>query len=219
MEHSHPPPSERTRIRRLPARGDYDPATIHAIIDEAWLCHVGVATGEGPRVIPMFHSRVEAQLFLHGSPGSRLLRHMADGAEVCLTFTLLDGLVLARSAFHHSMNYRSAVLFGRGREVVDSTEKRGALKALTNRVYPGRWEETRPPNESELRGTLVVAVPIEEASAKIRVGPPKDDPDDLALPHWAGVMPLALKAGKPIPAENLSPEAAAHPPRGLGAFI
>lgn len=201
---SQPPPSERIRVRRLPQRGRYDPGVIAAIVDEAWICHVATAAGCEPRVIPMFHARIGSNIFLHGSRGSQLLRAIGDGNPVCAAFTLLDGLVLARSAFHHSMNYRSVVLFGRGRAVCDDAEKMDALRALTERAGHGRWNETRPPSPEEFNATTVVALPLDEASAKIRSGPPVDDAADLALPYWAGQIPFRTITGPPIPAADLA---------------
>lgn len=194
----------RTKVKRLPARGVYDRATIHAILDAGLICHVGFVDEGRPVVIPTIHVRVGDQIVLHGSPASRMLRCLAAGAEACVTVTHVDGLVLARSAMHHSMNYRSAVVFGRGAEIVEPGRKLAALRALTEQIVPGRWSDTRPPSAEELRRTMVVAIPIDEASAKIRTGPPVDDPADYALPHWAGVVPLRLVAGEPIPDPKLA---------------
>jgi nitroimidazol reductase NimA-like FMN-containing flavoprotein (pyridoxamine 5'-phosphate oxidase superfamily) len=192
------PVTDRTRVRRLPKRADYDLATIHAILDEALLCHVGFVMEGAPVVIPTIHWRGGDQLYFHGSAASRMLRSLRDGVEACVTVTLLDGLVLARSAFHHSMNYRSVVLFGTAR-VVEGEEKLQALDDLVEHVIRGRSREVRPPNEVELKQTLVLALPIAEASAKIRSGGPVDDEEDYALPVWAGVLPLTLMPGAPIP--------------------
>ncbi len=190
--------TERTRVRRLANRASYDLETIHSILDEALICHVGFAVEDKPVVIPTIHWREGNQLYFHGSVASRMLRNLRDGVDACVTVTLLDGLVLARSAFHHSMNYRSVVVFGKAREVSDREEKLRALTALVEHVVPGRSPIVRAPNESELRQTLVLALPIEEASAKIRTGGPVDDEDDYALPVWAGVVPLTLVKGEPV---------------------
>jgi nitroimidazol reductase NimA-like FMN-containing flavoprotein (pyridoxamine 5'-phosphate oxidase superfamily) len=190
--------TERTRVRRLPKRGQYDAATIHAILDEAMICHVGFVVDGVPVVIPTIHWRDGDTLYFHGSAASRMLRSLKNGVEACVTVTLLDGLVLARSAFHHSMNYRSVVVFGKAREVVEEAEKVRALEVLVEHVVHGRSKEIRQPNDKELRQTLVLAMPLEEASAKIRTGGPVDDDEDYALPVWAGVLPLALTPGEPI---------------------
>lgn len=192
------PVTERTKVRRLPKRGAYDRETIHAILDEALTCHVGFVVDTAPVVIPTIHWRDGDTLYVHGSAASRMLRRLNEGVEACVTVTLLDGLVLARSAFHHSMNYRSVVVFGRAREVTGE-EKVRALEALVEHVVRGRSSEVRPPNEAELRGTTVLALPLDEASAKIRTGGPVDDEEDYALPVWAGVVPVRLTYGDPIP--------------------
>jgi nitroimidazol reductase NimA-like FMN-containing flavoprotein (pyridoxamine 5'-phosphate oxidase superfamily) len=191
--------TERTRVRRLAKRGAYDVATIHAILDEALICHVGFAVDGKRVVIPTIHWRDGDRLYVHGSAASHMLRNLRDGVDACVTVTLLDGLVLARSAFHHSMNYRSVVIFAKATEVTDRDEKLRALERLVEHIVPGRSAEVRAPNESELRQTLVLSLPIEEASAKIRTGPPIDDEEDYALPVWAGVVPIALVKGDPIP--------------------
>ncbi len=195
---SQPPPSPRSQVRRLPERGAYDRETIHAILDAGLVCHVGFVSDGQPFVIPMNYGRDGDRLLLHGSVASRLMRGMEAGWPVCLTVTLLDGLVLARSAFHHSMNFRSVVLFGRARPVADSAAKTAALRVISEHLVPGRWDEVRPPDARELAMTAVLEVPIEEASAKIRTGPPKDDPEDLSLPVWAGVLPLETIPGVPL---------------------
>jgi hypothetical protein len=193
-------------VRRKPDRAVYDRQAVHAILDEAYVCHVGLTAEGRPLVIPMIHARVGETLYLHGSPASRLLRTLASGVPACATATLIDGLVLARSAFHHSMNYRSAVVFGTARLVDDDAEKDAALRALVDHVLMGRGADARPPNDKELRGTKVVALPIEAASAKQRVGGPVDDEEDMGLPVWAGVVPLRLVAGEPQPdPANLAP--------------
>lgn len=183
---------ERTRLRRLPQRGSYERASIDPILDEALFCHVGFVADGQPFVIPTIHARVEDRLYLHGSAASRMLRGLEKGLPVCVTVSLIDGLVLARSAFHHSMNYRSVVVLGTAHAVADPAEKLMALRAIVEHVAAGRWDEVREPNERELNATLVVRVPLEEASAKVRTGPPIDDEDDYALPCWAGVIPLRL---------------------------
>lgn len=199
------PPSERTAVRRLPARGAYDRATIDAILDEALYCHVGFVDQGQPYVIPTIHARIGDRLVIHGSRQSRMLLCLAGGAPACINVTILDGLVLARSAFHHSMNYRSVVVLARGRELTDAEEKQCALAALVERVIPGRSADARPANARELAATAVLAFPLDECSAKIRTGPPKDDPEDLALPTWAGVLPLTLTAGTPQPDPHVRP--------------
>jgi nitroimidazol reductase NimA-like FMN-containing flavoprotein (pyridoxamine 5'-phosphate oxidase superfamily) len=191
-------PSERVRVRRLAKRGVYDRAVIDQILDEGVVCHVGIVEDGQPFVIPMAYSRLGDRIYLHGSRASRLLKALAAGTPACITVTLLDGLVLARSAFHHSMNYRSAVVLGAGVAVEEPAEKVEALRMLLERLVPGRWDEIRAPSKTELQQTLVVAVPIEEASAKVRTGPPLDEEEDLALAVWAGVLPLQLGALAPV---------------------
>jgi len=195
--------TERTRVRRLPKRGVYDRETVNAILDEALICHMGFVVDGAPVVLPTIHWREGDTLYVHGSAASRMLRSLREGVEACVTVTLLDGLVLARSAFHHSMNYRSAVIFGTAREVTDREEKLRALDALVEHVVRGRSAEVRAPNESELRQTLVLALPIEEASAKIRTGGPVDDEEDYALPVWAGVVPASLVFGSAVPDDGV----------------
>jgi hypothetical protein len=186
-------PPDRTRVKRHPERGSYDRETIDLILDEALICHLGFAVDEQPYVIPTLHARVGDTLYLHGSSASRMLRHVATGAPVCATVTLLDGLVLARSVFNHSMNYRSVVVLGTAALVADE-KKADALHALTERLAPGRWDEARRPSEQELKATSILRLPIDEASAKVRSGPPKDAPGDEDLPVWAGVVPVHLAA-------------------------
>jgi hypothetical protein len=198
------PPSARTTVRRLPERASYDRADVHAILDEGLVAHVGLATDDGPVVIPMLYGRDGDRLLLHGSPASRLLRGGAKGTQMCVTVTLVDGLVLARSAFHHSMNYRSVVVFGQATAVADPEERRAALAVLVEHIVPGRTEEAREPNDKELRSTLVLALPLEEASVKVRTGPPIDEDEDLDLPHWAGVVPVTTVFGEPEPAPDLA---------------
>jgi len=197
--------TERTTVKRLAKRGVYDREAVYSILDEGLICHAGFVVaspgapdGMAPVVIPTIHWRQDDTLYFHGSMASRMLRSLRDGVETCVTVTLLDGLVIARSAFHHSMNYRSAVVFGTAREVTEREEKLVALDALVEHVLRGRSAETRPPNEKELRQTMVLALPIEEASAKVRTGGPIDDDEDYALPMWAGVIPVSLTYGAPV---------------------
>jgi hypothetical protein len=198
-------PSDRSRVRRVPARAHYDRATIDAILDEALVAHLGFAVDGQPYVIPTLHARVDDVVYVHGSAASRAIMTAGRGLPVCLTATLLDGLVLARSAFHHSMNYRSVVVLGQARYVEGPDERLAALEAFTERLVPGRWGEVRPPTRQELKGTRVLALPLDEASAKVRSGGPVDDDEDYALDVWAGVVPLALAAGEPEPDERLAP--------------
>ncbi len=189
--------TERSRVRRLPDRGHYDRETIYAILDEALTCHVSFVQDGQPFAIPTLHARDGDALLLHGATTSRLLRHIAAGGKVCVAATLLDGLVLAKSVFHHSVNYRSAVLFGRGELVEDDAAKLAALEIFTEKLTPGRWAAARQPNATELKATSVVRIAIEDASAKVRTGGPKDDAEDLALDVWAGVISLWLARGEP----------------------
>ena len=198
-------PTERTTLKRLPKRGEYDRKHVYAILDEAFICHVGFVVEGRPVVIPTGYGRMNDVLYIHGSAASRMLRTLSDGIDVCVTVTLIDGLVLARSAFHHSFNYRSVVVFGKARVVTDKAEKMAALRAFTEHVIAERWDDVREPNESELKATTVLALPLVEASAKIRTGPPIDDEEDHALPVWAGVLPLRLKTGEPVDDERLRP--------------
>jgi nitroimidazol reductase NimA-like FMN-containing flavoprotein (pyridoxamine 5'-phosphate oxidase superfamily) len=200
-----PKPSPRTTVRRHPERGRYDRAAIDAILDEALVCHVGFVVDGQPFVIPTIHARVGDRLYLHGSPASRLLGKLAEGVAVCVTATLLDGLVLARAVYNHSLNYRSAVVLGRARLVEDREEKLAALEAIVEHVMPGRARDARAPNEKELAGTSVLALTVSEASAKVRSGPPSDFDGDVELPIWAGVVPLRLVAGAPDPEERVPP--------------
>ncbi len=202
-------PSDRTQVRRLPKRAVYDKDQVYAILDEGVICHIGFAVEGQPYVIPTGYARVEDEIYIHGSPASRMLGTLGSGIECCFTVTLLDGFVLARSAFHHSMNYRSVVVLGRARVVSDAAEKMVALRSFTNHIVPGRWEEVRGANEHELKATTVLALPITEASAKVRTGPPIDDEEDYALPVWAGVVPIRMQPGTPIPDERILPEAPA----------
>jgi len=198
-------PTERTQVRRLPNRGAYDAETIFRILDEGFLCHVGFVADGQPFVIPTGYARSGETLYIHGSAASRMLRTLAGGVQVCVTVTLLDGLVLARSAFHHSMNYRSVVILGRAVQVEEREEKMKALKSFTEQVVRERWNDVRLPTDAELKATTVLALPLSEASAKIRTGPPKDDEEDYQLPIWAGVVPLAIVAGAPVPDPRLNP--------------
>jgi nitroimidazol reductase NimA-like FMN-containing flavoprotein (pyridoxamine 5'-phosphate oxidase superfamily) len=186
---------ERTRVQRHPERGVYDRETIAAILDEALISHVGFVVDGQPYVIPMIHARAGDVLYLHGSTASRLVRKLAEGVDVCVTATLLDGIVLARSVYNHSMNYRSAVVLGRARAVVDPEEKLAALETIVEHLVPGRWSDARLPDKKELKATTVLALALDEASAKIRTGPPKEWDEDLDLPIWAGVIPMSLVAG------------------------
>ena len=191
-------PTARTRVIREADRAAYDRETVYRILDEGFLCHVGFVVDGQPFVIPTSYGRKDATLYIHGSAASRMLRQMKDGVAVCVTVTLLDGLVLARSVFNHSMNYRSVVILGRATLVEDAEEKLDALRVLSEHIIPGRWEDARQPNERELKATSVLRVPIEEFSAKVRTGPPVDDEEDYSFPTWAGVVPLEMTAGTPI---------------------
>jgi len=213
-------PSARTRVVREAHRGVYDRETVHRILDEGFLCHVAFAVDGQPFVIPTSYGRHGDSLYIHGSAASRMLRHtQKDGVPVCITVTLLDGLVLARSIFNHSMNYRSVVVLGKATLVDDPQEKLAALRILSEHILPGRWDDSRQPNPSELKQTSVLRVPIEEFSAKVRQGPAIDDEEDYSFPTWAGVIPLETVAGAPIDDERLlpgkePPEYAKHYTRG-----
>jgi nitroimidazol reductase NimA-like FMN-containing flavoprotein (pyridoxamine 5'-phosphate oxidase superfamily) len=198
-------PTPRTRLRRVPKRASYDAATVGAILDEALICHLAFVHDDRPYAIPTLHARVDDVIYLHGSAASRMVRTLEAGVPACLTATLVDGLVLARSAFHHSMNYRSAVVVGEARRVIGANEQLRALEAFTEKLVPGRWDEVRVPNRKELRATHVLAMDLAEASAKIRTGPPVDDEEDYALDVWAGVIPLELTAGALVPDERNRP--------------
>jgi len=204
-------PTERTQVKRLPKRGHYDRETVYAILDAGFVCHVGFNAEGQPYVIPTNYGRAGDTLYLHGSAASRMLRTLSGGVPVCVTVTHVDGLVLARSAFHHSVNYRSVVVLGTARLVEEPAEKMEALRIFTEHVLKGRWNDVRQPTEQELKGTMVLALPLEEVSAKVRTGGPVDDEADYALPVWAGVLPLEtlpqppqpdarLKADTPLPA-------------------
>jgi len=196
-------PTKKTKLKRLPKRGAYSRETIYQILDEAFICHVGFIIDEQPFVIPTGFARVGDDLLIHGSAASRMLRALAQEIDVCVTVTLIDGLVLARSAFHHSMNYRSVVILGKAKVIDDEREKSDALYVLSEHIIPNRWAEVRPPTEKELKATLVLRLPITEASAKIRTGNPVDDDEDYALDVWAGVIPLRLVADKPVADDRL----------------
>src|ERR1700687_3682097 len=191
-------PTSRTTVRRLPQRASYDGLAAHPILDEGFVCHIGFAVDARPYVIPTVYARAGDTLYVHGSAASRMVRTLTQGVPVCITITLLDGLVLARSAFHHSLNYRSVVVIGNARLVDDKDEKMRALHLITNHVVPRRWEEVRSPNELELRQSSVLALPLAEVSAKIRSGPPVDDDADYSLSVWAGVVPIKTQLGTPM---------------------
>jgi nitroimidazol reductase NimA-like FMN-containing flavoprotein (pyridoxamine 5'-phosphate oxidase superfamily) len=198
-------PSERTRVRREPDRGVYDRAAIDAILDEGLVCHLGFVHDGQPFVIPTLYGRVADVVYVHGSSASRMLRTLEGGVDACLTVTLVDGIVLARSIFNHSINYRSVVVLGRAVPVEEASEKIQALEAFSHRVLPGRWAEVRAPTAKELKATAILRLPLDEVSAKARTGPPHDNEDDLAVPVWAGVIPLSLQAGTPVPDPALAP--------------
>jgi uncharacterized protein len=195
------PPTERTQVVRRSQRGVYDKPQVHAILDEGFVCHVGFVMNGRPFVIPTAYARSGEQIYIHGSPASRLMK--GKEVDVCLTVTLLDGLVLARSSFHTSINYRSVVVLGKARLVTDLEEKRQALRCFTNHVISGRWEQTKQPIDSELKATSVLALPLAEVSAKIRTGPPIDDEEDYALPVWGGVVPVLQSFGEPLPDDRV----------------
>jgi len=198
-------PSPRTRVVREPDRAVYDRETVYRILDEGFLCHAGFVVDGQPFVIPTSYGRKDASLYIHGSAASRMLRQFKEGVPVCITVTLLEGLVLARSIFNHSMNYRSVVILGKATLVDDPAEKLAALRILSEHILPGRWDDSRQPNERELKATSVLHVPIEEFSAKVRQGPAIDDEEDYSFPTWAGVVPLEMVAGKPIDDARLLP--------------
>jgi nitroimidazol reductase NimA-like FMN-containing flavoprotein (pyridoxamine 5'-phosphate oxidase superfamily) len=198
-------PTERTRVRRVPQRGQYERDTIEAILDETLISHVGFVHDGQPVVIPMLHARLGDRLYLHGSAASRILRALSKGVPVCATATLVDGLVLARSAFHHSVNYRSVVVFGTAALVEPGEETAKALELFTEKLLPGRWDDVRPPTRQELKGTKVLTLPLDEASAKVRTGPPIDEDEDYDLPVWAGVLPLSTEVAEPQPDPRLDP--------------
>ena len=197
--------TDRNSIKRLPKRGHYDRQTIYQILDEALICHVGFMVDGQPYVIPTNFARIDDTIVLHGAKASRLLKHVEAGHPVCIEATIVDGLVLARAVFHHSLNYRSVVVFGTGRLVTDAREKLRALEAVTEHLIPGRWQEARLPNQKELNATSVVSIRMDEASAKVRVGPPVDEEEDYTLPVWAGVLPLHETPLAPL-RDELQPE-------------
>lgn len=192
------PATDLNKVRRLAKRGQYDKETIYKIIDEALICHVGFVQDDQPFVIPTIHARLDDEIILHGAAANRMLKHIAAGNPLCVTVTLIDGLVIARSVFHSSMNYRSAVLFGKGRALETDREKLRALEAITEHIARGRWKDARQPTKKELDATTVLEMTIESASAKVRTGPPNDDEEDYRLPIWAGVLPLEQRALAPI---------------------
>jgi uncharacterized protein len=192
------PQTTRTTLKRLPKRGVFDRDLVYRILDEGFICHVGFVAGDHPVVIPTGYGRDGDRLYIHGSQASRMLKTLQTGIDVCVTVTLLDALVLARSAFHHSMNYRSVVVFGRATLVDERSEKLEALRVISDQVIRGRWDDVRLPTEAELKQTTVLMLPLEEVSAKVRTGPPLDDEEDYELPIWAGIVPLRLCAGAPV---------------------
>ncbi|HVF80087.1 MAG TPA: pyridoxamine 5'-phosphate oxidase family protein [Solirubrobacteraceae bacterium] len=196
-------PSQRTRVRRAPARAVYERETIDAVLDEGLIAHLGFTVDGQPYVIPTLHARIGDTVYIHGSSASRMIRTLTARVPACLTVTLIDGMVLARSAFHHSMNYRSVVVLGEARAVSDPTELMTVMKAFTEKLVPGRWDEVREPNRKELKGTRALAMTLDEASAKVRSGPPVDDDEDYDLDVWAGVIPLGLAAQPPQPDPQL----------------
>jgi nitroimidazol reductase NimA-like FMN-containing flavoprotein (pyridoxamine 5'-phosphate oxidase superfamily) len=192
------PVTPRTRLGRLPARGSYDRELVHSILDEGFVCHVGFVVDGQPFVIPTNYGRKSDDVYFHGSSASRMIRNLSAGTPVCVTVTLVDALVLARSIFHHSVNYRSVVILGTATLVEDPAEKWEALHVISDNVIRGRWEEVREPNDQEIKATAVMKVPIAEASAKVRTGPPKDDAEDYDLPIWAGILPLVTRPTEPV---------------------
>lgn len=191
--------TQRNTVKRASKRGNYERELVYQVLDEGLVCHVGFVVDDQPFVIPTAYGRIGDRLYIHGSPASRMLKTLQNGIEVCVTVTLLDGLVLARSAFHHSMNYRSVVIFGKASKIADEVEKLTALQAFTEHILPNRWQQVRVPNPQEMLGTLVLSLPINEASAKIRTGDPLDDEEDYQLPVWAGTLPLELTPKLPVP--------------------
>jgi uncharacterized protein len=191
-------PTQRTKVRRLSKRAVYDKAQVHAILDEGFLCHVGFTQDSQPYVIPTLYARSGDMIYMHGSGASRMLKTLAQGVDVCVTVTLVDAYVLARSAFHHSMNYRSVTVLGRARLVSEQAEKMEALRVITDHIVPGRWDEVRGPNELEMKQTVVLALPLEEVAAKVRMGPPADDEEDYVLSVWAGIVPIHTQLGEPV---------------------
>ncbi len=210
LKSSNPNPTPRTRVVREPQRAVYDRDVVNQILDEALLCHVGFAVEGQPFVIPMSYGRDGDVLYIHGSPASRMLRHLEQGLPVCITVTLVDGLVLARSVFNHSMNYRSVIILGTATLVEDPAEKLAALRALSEHILPNRWDDSRQPNEKELKATSVLRLPINEFSAKVRVGPPLDNEEDYSFPTWAGVIPLEINSGAPVRDDRCQQELPAY---------
>lgn len=202
-------PTSRTRVVRHAERGVYDRPQVYAILDEGFICHVGFVADGQPYVIPTAYGRAGDQLYFHGAAANRMLRTLADGADVCVTVTLVDGFVMARAAFKQSINYRSVVILGKARMVTDAAEKMEGLRCLTNHVVAGRWEEVRTPNEKELAATRVLALALDEASAKIRSGPPLDSEEEWSAPVWAGVVPMRMQIGDPVPDVHIAPGAPA----------
>ena len=205
----------RTKLKRLPNRGVFERSAVYRILDEGFICHVGFVVDGNPVVIPTGYARAGDQLLIHGSQASRMLRTLKEGFPACVTVTLVDGLVLARSAFHHSINYRSVVIFGTCSVIVDPVKKNEALRLLSEHIIAGRWDEVRPPTDAELSATTVLSLPLLEASAKVRTGPPIDDEEDYSLNVWAGVIPLTMEAGPPVPDQRLPagvvvPDSARH---------
>ena len=212
-----PMPTPRTRVVREAERAVYDRETVYRILDAGFICHVGFVSDGQPFVIPTSYGRKDSNLYIHGSAASRMLRQMKEGVPVCVTVTLLDGLVLARSVFNHSMNYRSVVILGKATLVDDPEEKLAALRVLSEHILPGRWDDARQPNDRELKATSVLRLPIEEFSAKVRTGPPIDDEEDYFFPTWAGVVPLGIEAGAPIRDQRL--DAARDVPKYIKTFL
>lgn len=196
-------PTEKTRVRRMPERGHYDRETVYRILDAGFICNVGYVIDDQPLVTPTSYWREGNRVYWHGSSASRMLRTIAKGIKACLTVTHVDGLVIARSGFHHSINYRSVMALGVAQPITDDTHKLAALEAFVERLFPGRWAMLRPVNKQELKATTVLSMPLEEVSAKVRVGPPKDDDEDYALPIWAGVLPMSVTTGAPEPDPKL----------------
>ncbi len=210
--------TERIRVKRHPERALYNHAEIYAILDEGYVCHVAFVVDQKPHLIPTAYARAGNELYIHGSAASHMLRSLAQGIDVCVTVTLVDGFVLARSAFRHSMNYRSVVVFGKARMVTDPLEKMEALRCFTNHLVPGRWEEVRPPGERELLQTTVLALPLDEAVAKARTGPPLDAEEDISASTWAGVIPLVTRPGVAIPDRHVTTETPGVDPGAWGRF-
>jgi nitroimidazol reductase NimA-like FMN-containing flavoprotein (pyridoxamine 5'-phosphate oxidase superfamily) len=198
-------PTDRTTLKRHPERGRFEREQIYAALDAAWVCHLGIATDDGPVVIPTSYARRGDTLLIHGSPASRLLRSSATGIPICVTVTHIDGLVLARSTYHHSVNFRSVVVFGEATEITDLAEKADALAAFVEHVVPGRTADARPATTLEVKGTKVLSIPLAEASLKVRTGGPSEEPEDYDLPVWAGVLPLVTSTGALIPDDRLDP--------------